>query len=81
MSPGVDVGQIEGAFIMGIGRYLTEILVYNNQTGELLTTRTWNYKPPGPKDIPIDFRIKFVQNSTNSSYPLRSKGKFLCQNR
>lgn len=73
MSPGVDIGQIEGAFVMGIGYWLTEQLIYDKQTGELLSNRTWNYKPPGPKDIPIDFRIKFLQNSSNPFGVLRSK--------
>lgn len=75
MSPGIDVGQIEGAFVMGLGYWLTEKLVYNNQNGELLTNRSWNYKPPGPKDIPIDFRITFLKNSSNQFGVLRSKCK------
>lgn len=72
MSPLVDVGQIEGAFMMGVGYWLTERLDYDRQSGELLTNRSWNYKVPGAKDIPIDFRIKFLQN-VNSEGILRSK--------
>ncbi|CAD7078522.1 unnamed protein product [Hermetia illucens] len=73
LSPSIDIGQIEGAFIMGVGYWLTEKLVFNRQTGELLTNRTWNYKPPGVKDIPIDFRITLLQNSPNPAGFLRSK--------
>lgn len=72
MSPLMDVGQIEGAFMMGVGYWLIERLDYNRQTGELLTNRSWNYRVPGAKDIPIDFRIKFLQN-VNSDGILRSK--------
>lgn len=74
LSPIIDVGQIEGAFIMGVGYWLTEKLVFNRQSGELLTNRTWTYKPPGAKDIPIDFRITLLQNSPNPAGFLRSKG-------
>ncbi|KAH8420939.1 hypothetical protein KR222_010850 [Zaprionus bogoriensis] len=67
LSPNIDIGQIEGAFVMCLGYWLSEQLVYDRQTGRLLTDRTWNYKPPGAKDIPIDFRIELVQNPQPSS--------------
>lgn len=41
----------------------------------MTTNRTWNYKPPGAKDIPIDFRVKFIEtdNTTDRVGVLRSK--------
>jgi xanthine dehydrogenase/oxidase len=74
LSPSIDIGQIEGAFVMGLGIWLTENLIYDPKTAELLTNRTWNYKPPGAKDIPVDFRIKLMQKKPNPFGVLRSKG-------
>ncbi|XP_062544110.1 aldehyde oxidase 3-like [Armigeres subalbatus] len=73
LSPGIDVGQIEGAFVMGLGYFLTEKMMHDPHSGEVLTNRSWNYKPPGAKDIPIDFRISLLQNSPNQAGVLRSK--------
>ncbi|KAJ6642124.1 Indole-3-acetaldehyde oxidase [Pseudolycoriella hygida] len=73
MSPGIDIGQVEGSFVMGIGYWLTESVIYGKEKGELLTNRTWTYKPPGVKDIPVDFRIKFLKNSSNTTGVFRSK--------
>lgn len=77
MSPGIDIGQIEGAFMMGIGYFLYEKLVYDRETGLLLTDRSWTYHPPGAKDVPIDFRITLIQNNPNPAFVLRSKGECL----
>lgn len=72
MSPEIDIGQVEGAFIMGMGYWTSEQIVFNSE-GELLTNRTWNYKPPGAKDIPIDFRVKFPKNNPNPLQILHAK--------
>ncbi|XP_049838711.1 xanthine dehydrogenase-like [Schistocerca gregaria] len=73
LSPEIDIGQVEGAFVMGLGYWLKEFMVYDNDTGKALTNRTWNYKPPGAKDIPIDLRIQLRKNAPNPVGVLRSK--------
>lgn len=72
-SPLMDIGQIEGAFVMGIGYFFSEELRFDKTSGALLTNRTWNYTPPGPQDIPIDFRVTFLENSVNEDFVLKSK--------
>ncbi|XP_050091459.1 xanthine dehydrogenase/oxidase-like [Anopheles aquasalis] len=73
MNPNIDVGQIEGAFVMGLGYYLTEVLVYDPRNGALVNNRSWNYKVPGYADIPVDFRVSFLAKSVNEGGVLRAK--------
>ncbi|CAG9788241.1 unnamed protein product [Diatraea saccharalis] len=73
VSPEVDVGQIEGAFIMGLGYWTSENLVYDKSSGELLTDRTWNYHVPQARDIPQDFRVYFREKSYSSDIVLGAK--------
>ncbi|XP_076451139.1 uncharacterized protein LOC143287015 isoform X2 [Babylonia areolata] len=73
LNPELDMGQIEGGFIMGLGYHLTEKEKFDPTSGQLLTDGTWEYKPPMPKDLPIDFRISLLNNAPNPLGVLRSK--------
>ncbi|XP_052242919.1 uncharacterized protein LOC127852926 [Dreissena polymorpha] len=75
-NPALDVGQVEGAFVMGLGYWLTEQCRYDPDTGALLTNSTWEYKPPSSKDIPVDFRINLVKKNPNPAGILGAKGRW-----
>lgn len=73
LNPAVDLGQVEGGFVMGLGYFTTELLKYDALTGRNLTDGTWEYKPPAVKDIPIDLRVTLLPNAPNPAGYLRSK--------
>jgi len=64
-NPMVDIGQMEGAFIMGLGHLTTEAIDYDPTSGKLLTNNTWSYKPPIACDIPEDFKVDLVDMRGN----------------
>ena len=74
-SPIVDIGQVEGAFVMGLGLFTSEEIKHDRETGELLTKNTWEYKPPAAKDIPQDFRVTLLKNARNPLGVMSSKGQ------
>lgn len=41
LNPMIDVGQVEGAFVMGMGYWTCEDLVYDSETGGLKNFKTW----------------------------------------
>ena len=51
LNPAVDIGQVEGAFIMGLGYSTSEDVQYDPTSGQLLTTDTWvnMYRKLGPE--------------------------------
>ena len=53
LNPIVDCGQIEGAFIMGLGYFLTEEVVTADDSGELLTVSHTRMIPPFPYSRPL----------------------------
>lgn len=58
INPAIDLGQIEGGFIQGMGWLTTEQLVWNDK-GLLSTHAPSTYKIPAIGDIPEHFKIDF----------------------
>ena len=62
MSPEIDLGQVEGAFIQGMGHFLGEAIVYRPD-GTLVTADTWEYKVPCSHDVPQVFNTTLLSSS------------------
>ncbi len=72
INPGIDRGQIAGAFIQGMGWVTTEDLRYSD-TGDLLTHSPTTYKIPNIQDVPEVFNIDWIDNPDNTVNLRRSK--------
>ncbi len=57
INPAIDIGQIEGGFIQGMGWLTTEQLVWNDR-GELATHAPSTYKIPATGDVPAHFNVQ-----------------------
>jgi xanthine dehydrogenase large subunit len=64
LNPAIDMGQVEGGFIQGVG-WLTSEELWWNEAGELMTHAPSTYKIPACSDCPPDFRIQLLQNTAN----------------
>jgi len=72
INEGIDIGQIEGGFIQGLGWVTTEDLKYDRK-GNLLNHSPDTYKIPTIQDIPKDFRVDLLRNVPNPNTIRQSK--------
>jgi xanthine dehydrogenase large subunit len=72
LNPAIDIGQVEGGFIQGMGWLTTEELWWN-KNGKLMTHAPSTYKIPGVSDCPQDFRVKLFKNRNVADSIHRSK--------
>jgi len=56
INPAIDIGQIEGGFVQGMGWLTTEQLVWSDK-GQLSTHAPSTYKIPTTGDVPEHFKI------------------------
>ena len=64
LNPAIDMGQIEGGFVQGMGWLTTEELVFDGE-GRLLTHAPSTYKIPTCSDVPADFRVALFEPGRN----------------
>jgi xanthine dehydrogenase large subunit len=56
INPAIDIGQIEGGFVQGMGWLTTEQLVWNDK-GHLTTHAPSTYKIPTAGDVPEHLKV------------------------
>ena len=64
LNPAIDIGQIEGGFVQGMGWLTTEELVFDAE-GRLTTHAPSTYKIPVASDVPADFRVALWESKGN----------------
>ncbi|HVR49701.1 MAG TPA: xanthine dehydrogenase molybdopterin binding subunit, partial [Pseudorhodoferax sp.] len=73
LNPAVDIGQVEGAFIQGMGWLTTEELVWHPQSGKLTTHAPSTYKIPTANDCPPVFNVRLFEGQNFEDSIHRSK--------
>ena len=65
LNPAIDLGQIEGAFVQGMGWLTCEELWWDDK-GRLRTIGPSTYKIPGSRDVPREFNVALLENAPNA---------------
>lgn len=78
LNPAIDIGQVEGAFIQGMGWLTMEELWWHPQDGsknqgKLMTHAPSTYKIPTANDCPADFRVALYDTQNPADTIHRSK--------
>ena len=72
LNPAIDLGQVIGGFVQGMGWSTTEELLYS-EAGELLSHSPNSYKVPNIECVPRASVVDFLENSANAMNLYRSK--------
>lgn len=70
LNPAIDIGQVEGGFIQGMGWLTTEELWWSKD-GRLRTHAPSTYKIPLASDVPPIFNVKLADWSENTKPTIR----------
>ncbi|KAF2479259.1 Molybdopterin-binding domain of aldehyde dehydrogenase-domain-containing protein [Neohortaea acidophila] len=76
INPAIDYGQIEGAFVQGMGLFTIEESLWLRHNGQIFTRGPGAYKIPGFRDIPQEFNVSLLKdvNWENLRTIQRSRG-------
>jgi xanthine dehydrogenase large subunit len=72
LSPMIDIGQVEGGFIQGIGWLTTEELVWS-PNGAFASSGASTYKLPTLGECPPELRVKFLERAEEPGVVYGSK--------
>lgn len=72
LNPGIDRGQVTGAFVQAMG-WVTSEKLFHNKEGRLLSHSPTTYKIPNVQDTPRVFNVDFIENNGNTANVHRSK--------
>ncbi|GJM96866.1 hypothetical protein PR202_ga13738 [Eleusine coracana subsp. coracana] len=72
LNPAVDLGQVEGAFVQGVGFYTNEEYATNSD-GLVIHDGTWTYKIPTVDTIPKQFNVELINSARDQKRVLSSK--------
>ena len=64
LNPAIDLGQIEGGYVQGVGWLTHEELAWDAD-GRLLTDGPATYKIPAIGDMPVEFNVSLLEGSPN----------------
>lgn len=77
LSPLIDLGQVEGAFVQGVGWLTLEDLRWDTSDGSgrgrLATQSASTYKLPSFSEMPLDFRVSLLEQATEDGVVHGSK--------
>jgi xanthine dehydrogenase large subunit len=72
INPGIDRGQVTGAYVQAMGWVTSENLFYSDK-GSLISHSPTTYKIPSIQDTPRIFNVDFIKNDDNHCNVVRSK--------
>ncbi|MDB5785455.1 molybdopterin cofactor-binding domain-containing protein [Caballeronia mineralivorans] len=78
MNPAIDIGQVEGAFVQGIGYLISEDLVFEpggDEKGRLNTVNTLRYKVPAHASIPLEMNVHLFPRNDPSVAGMPTTGE------